>query len=30
MGVNLSEAVRISPLKGDQISAQGFNPDLYA
>jgi hypothetical protein len=28
MRVNLSEAVKISPLKGDEISAQGFNPGL--
>jgi hypothetical protein len=28
MRVNLSETLHISPLKGDQISAQGFNPGL--
>ena len=28
MRANLSEAVPISPLQGDQISAQGFNPGL--
>jgi hypothetical protein len=26
MGVNLKERARISPLKGDNMSAQGFNP----
>jgi hypothetical protein len=28
MRVNIREAVQISSLKGDQISAQGFNPGL--
>src|SRR5260370_31506308 len=28
MRVNMKEAVQIPPLKGDQISAQGFNPGL--
>ncbi len=28
MRVNLSETLHISPLKGDWISAQGFNPGL--
>jgi hypothetical protein len=28
MRVNIRETVQISSLKGDQISAQGFNPNL--
>jgi hypothetical protein len=28
MGVNIMEATQVSPLKGDQNLAQGFNPGL--